>query len=126
MLEIVDDPMPTKFYRFFHQPSEEEQKREYHVGLLRDNQFVAFKNERLEPYGKGGTSLQGRRQIRSLEVTATNSGHDFLEAIRDNTIWNSTKTAVAEIGGGATLDIIKRLAIGLLKTKIEKHTGIAL
>ena len=56
----------------------------------------------------------------------TSSGHDYLDAIRDDNIWNNTKKVVAETGGSATLDIIKSLAIGLLKTKIEKHTGITL
>ena len=56
----------------------------------------------------------------------TNSGHDYLDAIRDSGIWSKTKQVVAETGGSASLDIVKSLAIGFLKTKIEKHTGIAL
>ena len=56
----------------------------------------------------------------------TSSGHDYLDAVRDIGIWSKTKQAVAETGGSATLDIIKSLGIGFLKTKIEKHTGIAL
>ena len=56
----------------------------------------------------------------------TSSGHDYLYAVRDSGIWSKTKQAVAETGGSATLDIIKSLGIEFLKTKIEKHTGIAL
>ena len=54
------------------------------------------------------------------------AGYDYLDAIRDDGIWNKTKQVVAETGGSATLDIVKSLAVGFLKTKIEKHTGIAL
>lgn len=53
-------------------------------------------------------------------------GHDYLDAVRDNAVWERTKNAVAEAGGGATLDIVKDLAVGFLKTKIEKHTGLKL
>lgn len=56
----------------------------------------------------------------------TNSGHDYLDAIRDDGIWTKTKQAVADTGGSATLEIVKSLAIGYLKKKIENHTGIAL
>lgn len=126
LLEIVDDPLPQRDYRFFHQPSGEELKLEYHIDKLVEAQFLAVKNEHVEPFGKGGTIFKGRRQIRSLTVSATNSGHDYLDAIRDNDIWSKTKQAVVETGGSATLDMIKSLGIGFLKTKIEKHTGIAL
>ena len=54
----------------------------------------------------------------------TFAGHDYLDSIRDDGIWNKTKQAVAETGGSATLEIIKSLATGFLKKKIEQHTGI--
>lgn len=56
----------------------------------------------------------------------TNQGHDFLEATRDEGLWQTTKDAVSETGGNATLEIVKTLAIGLLKKKISQHTGIDL
>ena len=56
----------------------------------------------------------------------TNSGHDFIEAIRDEGIWNRTKQQIADTGGNVTLEIIKTLATGLLKKKISYHTGIEL
>ena len=54
----------------------------------------------------------------------TFAGHDYLDAVRDNGIWNKTKVVVAETGGSATLEMVRALAIGFLKSKIEKHTGI--
>ena len=84
----------------------EQRERLYHVQLLRDAGLV---------------TEVGRSTYR-----LTNSGHDYIEAIRDEGIWSKTKTAVAETGGSATLEIIKSLAMGFLKSKIEKHTGIAL
>jgi hypothetical protein len=56
----------------------------------------------------------------------TNHGHDYLDSIRDNGIWTKTKTAVAETGGSATLEICKAISLGFVKQKLEKHTGIEL
>ena len=65
-------------------------------------------------------------QVNDHVFRMTNQGHDYLDAIRDNGIWTKTKAAVAETGGSATLEIVKALALGFLKKKIETHTGIQL
>lgn len=86
--------------------SADERQYEGHVLLLVDAGLVA--------------------EIDESTFRLTAQGHGYLDAIRDEGIWNKTKQAVAETGGSATLDIIKSLAVGFLKTKIEKHTGITL
>jgi Hypothetical protein (DUF2513) len=58
-------------------------------------------------------------------VRLTWEGCDFLDAIRDDAIWEKTKASAAA-AGGFTFDILKSLAKGLIKKKIEDHTGIAL
>ena len=84
----------------------EDRREQYHILLMID----------------AGLAIEvGRSTFR-----VTNKGHDFLEAIRDEGIWNKTKAAVAETGGSATLEIFTALAKGFLKKKIEDHTGIAL
>ena len=47
-----------------------------------------------------------------------------MEAMRDEGIWKRTKDVVAETGGNAALEIVKAIAVGLLKQKIAKHTGL--
>ena len=84
--------------------SDEETKMEYHLKLACD----------------AGLMLQqgiGMYRLTSL-------GHDYLDAVRDEGIWQSTKAAVAETGGNATLEIIKTVAVGFLKKKISDHTGL--
>ena len=51
-------------------------------------------------------------------------GHDFIESIRDNSVWEKTKAAVAETGGNATIEMNKTLPTGILKNKVSEHTGI--
>jgi len=53
------------------------------------------------------------------------AGHDFLDTIRDPAIWRETK-ARAKQAGGFSIDLLKALAKGLIKKKIEQHTGVEL
>lgn len=53
------------------------------------------------------------------------SGHDLLDSIRDPEIWGATKGAVDQVGG-FSVDLLKALAKGFIKKKIELHTGIDL
>jgi hypothetical protein len=84
----------------------EERKKLYHVRLACD----------------AGLMVESGDSVYRL----TNSGHDYIAAVRNEGVWQQTKAVVAETGGSATLDLLKQLAIGFLKTKIEKHTGVPL
>jgi len=86
--------------------SSEESKREHHIDLLCDNDYMV--------------------KLSSRAYRLTNHGHDYLQAIRDEGIWAETKRAVAETGGSATLEMIKNIALGFLKKKISDQTGLAL
>jgi hypothetical protein len=50
-------------------------------------------------------------------------GHDFADSMRDSQIWLATKEG-AEKAGGWTFDLVIALAKGLIKKKIEEHTGV--
>lgn len=52
-------------------------------------------------------------------------GHDFLDSIRDPDVWRVTKKGVMEVGG-FTFELVKDLAKGYVKKKIQEKTGIAL
>lgn len=50
-------------------------------------------------------------------------GCEFLDSIRDPEIWAKTKKS-AGAAGGFTADLLKDLAKGFIRTKIEEHTGV--
>jgi hypothetical protein len=58
-----------------------------------------------------------------LGYRPTMAGYDFLDSVRDPEVWAKTKQTVSS-AGGFTLDLLKELAKGLLKTQIEKLTGV--
>jgi hypothetical protein len=51
------------------------------------------------------------------------AGHDYMDAVRDDEIWKSTKDTLTETGG-FTLDLAKALAKGLVKKQVERMTGV--
>lgn len=57
-----------------------------------------------------------------FRVTA--KGCDFLDATRDEGIWEKTKAVVAETGGNAALEIIKAIALGFLRKQLKNNADI--
>jgi hypothetical protein len=52
-------------------------------------------------------------------------GHDFADSVRDEKIWSLTKDGALK-ASGFTFDLLAQLAKGLIKQKLEKHTGVTL
>ena len=86
-------------------PEPEENRFDYHLQLLCDAGFMT--------------------QIDSSAYRMTNQGHDYLEAIRSDTVWKKTKVGAAAVGG-MTLGMMKDLAIAYLKQEAAEKLGISL
>ncbi|WP_172294197.1 DUF2513 domain-containing protein [Pseudoruegeria sp. HB172150] len=82
---------------------QEEVRRIYHIDLLSDAGLMV-------ETGKGVFRL-------------TNQGHDYIEAIRSDTVWKKTKEG-AQAVGGATLNMMKDMAIAYLKKEAAEKLGI--
>ena len=55
-------------------------------------------------------------QFQLLHLTA--AGHDFAEAARNETAWSKARSVIAEKGGGATIDVVKQVLIGILRNSL--------
>jgi hypothetical protein len=86
-------------------PDDEEFKEEYHVALACD----------------AGLMVQTGRAAYRL----TSQGHDYLDAIRSDTVWRKTKAGAAQVGG-MTLGLMKDLAIAYVKQEAAEKLGIEL
>ncbi len=63
---------------------------------------------------EGELTQSGDFVLRGLSPKA----HDFLDATRDESIWKAVKKKVQEVGGGATIDTMKAVAVDYLKTQL--------
>ena len=58
-----------------------------------------------------------------LNLRLTWQGHEYLDDIRDPEIWKQTKDGAEKLGG-FSLEVVRALAKGYIKKKIEKHTDV--
>ncbi|MFZ1726264.1 MAG: DUF2513 domain-containing protein [Albidovulum sp.] len=97
-------------------------KKQYHYELLKDAAFVVELNgEFPTPRRYEEDSVIAVRKFR-----ISNAGHDYLDAIRSDGIWEKTKDVVAKEGGNATLELVKSLAMSFARKQIEDRTGLKL
>jgi hypothetical protein len=82
---------------------------DYHLSQIENSGFI----------DTGGVTPMEGIGFRCL----TKSGHDFVDSVRDDAIWRETQAGARKIGG-ITVELIGALAKGLIKKKIEQHTGV--
>ncbi|PJH78726.1 hypothetical protein CV716_08165 [Streptococcus thermophilus] len=65
--------------------------------------------------------IYGNNRIYAFHVgSLTWAGHDFLDKIRENTMWNMTKNKIKENALPMTLEVIKSVATNLINDQIKK------
>lgn len=60
---------------------------------------------------RGGPA--GCQPLPGLRITS--AGHDFLDSIRNDTVWSKTKARLSAVGGATAIGVIKSLAIEVSK-----------
>ena len=54
----------------------------------------------------------------------TMEGYDFLDSIRDKTVWRKTKDQLKEVGGSAPIEVVKVVAIEVAKKVVTTGLGL--
>ncbi|OCZ52204.1 DUF2513 domain-containing protein [Dehalobacter sp. TeCB1] len=81
----------------------------YHCKILNDAGLVS-------DYG----SQYGDGELLSFGVSSlTWEGHEFLDKIRDNNVWNKTKEVMTEKGIPFVLDAVKQIASSIVSAMVE-------
>lgn len=90
----------------------------YHLTLLNEAGFLhAVRRD----YSNAVGSLNGRSQWGVGDVLGLSwEGHEFLDTIRDDTVWFRTKAKLTHAGAAFTFDLIKSVAIAFVKS----HLGV--
>ena len=70
----------------------------------------------MEDHSGGNTTIP--RFVAILRMT--NAGHDFIDNIRDDTVWRDVRKRLAAVGGSAAVEVIKQLGAAALKA----HLGL--
>lgn len=80
----------------------------HHIKMLVDAGYIDL---------AGKPTLSGKFALNGMTMT----GHDFLDAIRDQTVWDKTKDRLGQAGGW-TLDIVLAVA----KEELKRRLGLGL
>ena len=81
----------------------------YHLLLLAQAELIDHEPE---------FSAQGRIiQVHPFNLTW--KGHEFLDAIRENSVWNKVKTKASSLGVSLSFEVIKTLSIQALSSVLK-------
>ncbi|EFA23673.1 DUF2513 domain-containing protein [Bifidobacterium gallicum] len=100
LLEVGDSDLPLDASVLVTDESPFEQVA-YHIDLIGQAGLAQVDVSR----------MIGGRIVRASVGPLTWEGNDFLDAIRDDTVWSGAKTRIAKTVGSATLDTVKALAV---------------
>ncbi|MDI9247117.1 DUF2513 domain-containing protein [Stenotrophomonas sp. RS-48] len=84
----------------------------YHLALIVDSGLAVGNVQ----YSLG--SRDSTVPTAALAFRLTPEGHDFIDTIRDETIWNKTKQKVATVGGSVSIGVLKEIATALAKSAL--------
>ena len=103
---------------------------QYHLRLLMDAGYIEghdahkLTGEIILPKPEAG--LPRREDMPAIQITRmTWEGHDFLESVRDDKVWQKTKGYLKDIGG-VGIDVLKDVAKAVVKDQIKQYTGMSL
>jgi hypothetical protein len=106
MASEQDDKMVSP--RMMQVPGYEEYMVARHIRLLEDAGFVEANI----------LNVEGQGDLRGMVERVTNQGYDFLDSIRDESVWNRTQEFVKSKGGGFTLGMLAAVAEGFVKQRL--------
>ena len=89
----------------------------YHIHLMGEAGLLMTAN----------TSSMDDTRSQAVPRGITWAGHDFIDTMRSQEVWERTKQAMREAGGGGfglMLDLGKKVAEGFIRTKLKEATGI--
>ncbi len=90
-------------------PSAEPEKISYHVELLMEATLI---------YGKMSKTI-GKGPYDFLAIRLTWQGHEFLDSIRNDKVWNKTKDSFISKGVSMTFELVKSVAIDITRSYLK-------
>lgn len=94
-------------------PSERAQEISYHVELLMEAGLIS--GQMAKTLGPGPYDFLAER--------LTWNGHELLDAIRSNTIWQKTKSSFVSKGLSMTFDLVKSVAVDIASASLKSTMG---
>lgn len=109
LTQVEKCTLPIDQVRLSNFPGERAGEISYHMALLIEAGLV-----------NGHISQTIRPEPKDfIAHRLTWAGHEFLDAIRNASIWQKTKKKFVDEGVSMTFDLVKSVAVGLIKTALS-------
>lgn len=98
---------------------------QYHLRLLLDAGYIEGRDLLADTPSENDT-FNVMRQGTGSQIAVerlTWEGHEFLDTVRDNQVWQKTKGYLQNVGG-VGIDVLKEVAKAVVKDQIKQYTGI--
>ena len=97
LLKIEEEMRPGDWYEPIIE-NVDESMINYHIKMLRDKGYIDAKD------------LSSKDGISFVVTGMTMEGHDYLDTVRNNTVWEKTKKKVIDKSLDLTFDVVKTVA----------------
>lgn len=107
MLLLIESSEPEISNDTFAELSDDPQLIAFHIQLLIDADFIAYYD----------ASTLGNPNY-FIITRMTFAGCEYLDSVRNTTIWEQVKRKLSAVGGSASLDVITSLCANLVKSQL--------
>ena len=114
LTRLEDLPDTDQILRLSDFPADRAVEISYHMELLIEAGLV--EGDMSHTLGAGAAHFMARR--------LTWSGHEFLDAVQSDTVWNKTKRTFATNGVAMTFDLVKSVAADIAVALIRSTAGV--
>lgn len=120
---LADDRLGFDLSKVSAELGTTEQELQYHLVLLYEAEYIdGFALRGLSHKSGKAMTLDSEYAWLAIPHHITWDGHEFLETVRDEKIWASTKGAAKKIGS-FSVDTLKELGKGFIKKQVKDYTG---
>ena len=88
-----------------------------------DEETVSYHMHLLDQAGLIKAKCSGRNPLNCVALSLTWKGHEFLDKIRQDTVWNQVKKAAREKSISLSIDVIASLADRVISSIISGDVG---
>ena len=113
LTKLEDNTLPNSTLQLSNFPAEEAEKISYHAELLFEANLVD--GEMIKTLGRGAHDF--------FITRLTWNGHEFLDAINNDTVWEKTKKSFATSGISMTVELVKSIATDTATSLIKSTLG---
>lgn len=90
--------------------------------------FVAYHFKIMDEAGliESNRAFADNQLFMAQANSLTWEGHEYLDSVKSDTVWRKVKEKLAKVGGSASIDVVKSLAVAVGKKLLSDELSVTL